>query len=624
MFMRPGMLKSWGPYTEDDLQHVPPIDVIKSVILGSETNPKIKPILIVDAKTGVGKTTDFVSMIFSLLSKSCMVFVPRVAIANSSPGYLCGDYKLKNYFGLSTDNLGFKTGDSSSIPTKTPNIIFGTHTLMEGMLGELLEETNTVVFIDEIHEISDSSAVPNAFSVIYEYLYGGVNRGFVILMSATPNIEYICKYFDLRPDSPNIVKLKDVTRFPITHKIIRTTSSTFKNSIIKTLNEVHPRNALLFSFLIPIMDASIGQYTVEDINRKKTQEDPNIISRKGKSISNILYKATQIGQAGITFVDLDLVMDDRLNKMTVIVPMLGMKVLITTIAPISTQIQRIGRVGRTDPGMAVSFEWEELGQMPSPVDAITYKNDIGSALSLSPDIFDVIRMIMQFESMSYQLPLAGIAESILHKIYLFGLQYIDLSSIRKLGSIGGQLRMSIESMILIPALMDSGMGFKHAAYTAAYFNRASNERNLLIEVISKYEKINGVKYITDLEYLIYSFDDLALASILYQEDQKTLLFISNIYNDFVELCMLFVTAFPSLYNIHADNKTIAQCLITFVKANSSIGQAIRCRSGADDEFDYMGVIHARSFIQADRLMMYSGTLSVWQKKYTITPILFIR
>ena len=134
----------------DEENQQPPINHILGKI-EKIWNDSSKPnVLIVQAKTGSGKSVFMTKEIFRKFGVSVSVTQPTVINAIQIPQNIAALYKLKL-----GETVGYQTGAKSVIPSQNPNLVFMTQEIMTNRLRDTTRPVQpSVIVMDEAHHAS--------------------------------------------------------------------------------------------------------------------------------------------------------------------------------------------------------------------------------------------------------------------------------------------------------------------------------------------------------------------------------------------------------------------------------------------------------------------------------------
>ena len=631
VFMRPGGLYKCGVLNRHDLASVLPIDYINGYIKSSFKNSEVDPIMLVKAPTGVGKTTDFVTLMMKSHHKSCLVFVPKISAADGVSKYITSDkYKRATNLILGK-NVGKMTGPSSVHPTEEPNIMFATWQLMDKLLPKALDE-DKIVFIDEMHDVQSCTSLTAAFQDIIYHRRNRYGTSFCILMSATPNTSYVKHYFGLGPNASNVVEMMPQTLYPIIpikQKLIR--ARDVPGEIERIMDEERFSRAVAFVFTCDLTrKEKIGKYSVVHVRRSELEKNPDLISQN--TSENVVFLCTQVAETGITFNMVDAVFDDCTTRTMIRGPVLGLGMLILTQASKATVIQRKGRAGRTMKGSNIAFDVEEarnLHKLPQDVDEtrITYEYDTAGAIVLAPELYDLIRMCGHSDTLMYQTPLAGNFEPLMTKAYKMGLIYMSQEELSTVSSVCGKMRIGMEALMMLILLIDCNVSYDFATMTIAYFSVASESSNKLINHISVFEIVNGQMFRSDLGYLYALLTNeefyFLFCNIIGSGVESLECFLDKVMMAQAKMRFQLDTYLPSLQNVvgtvESDNAGFEGFMGMYCPQNN---MAIKCDE-AKGGYDLSNVCHAKCKLRYNTFVYYTGTLKIFQSSYEFVPIMYL-
>ncbi|MDE2099313.1 MAG: DEAD/DEAH box helicase [Patescibacteria group bacterium] len=354
-------------------------------------------VLIVQAKTGTGKSTALPVALFRILrSENTPLRVPY-----KGPSVLCTQPRVLTAIDIATNQIagqsylpdmqiGVTVGYSTGSFTEKPpaGLVFATIGVLDAQLRSLddseIMEMYKFIIIDEAHErsiASDSTLL--RLKNFYDRNVGNKKLPFLFFASATFDTALYAKYMGVGPE--NIVII-DGSSFPIeTHYAEQGTNDFPKDSALKVI-QLHEANlkdatdkadimvfvpgALETKSVRDILDRKNKEYTegkeippllVLSLNRDIIQEeapdyflatmDPGKLPLvNGVKPLRRVVVATAASETGLTLNCLKYVIDCGFSRENLSYQPYGVGGLVTMPAPQSRIMQRRGRVGRKFPG----------------------------------------------------------------------------------------------------------------------------------------------------------------------------------------------------------------------------------------------------------------------------------
>ncbi|MCB1712869.1 MAG: DEAD/DEAH box helicase, partial [Candidatus Riesia sp.] len=384
-----------------------PLDYISRFIefLQNDSTKSNLPFMFLFAPTGAGKTINFPMGLLqrSLMNVHIAVTEPRIVTTESSANTVA---KLMNQ--PIGDMIGYTTGDSKLLPTN-PNrsITFMTHTSLAPKFIEFVNDPENspipynIIIIDEIHEM-DQPEVMLLHKMLKDFIYANHNlpatqKTIIIFQTATIDAPRFCEWicsdmllqgkYDYNNHIISVVGKKININSIMLKKPIGNGVEAIM-SVLKTFAMPKKLNTLIF-----ISDGSIStniydeirnkhkDYAIYILSRLKLQKIPNIINDINNGKKPYIIVTTPVAQTGITFADLDLVIDDDTIFQPVYFSDVNSTMLMTLNIKDDIRRQRMGRVGRTKPGTYISLTGKELidiGNIFPP--AITYSDNLNTIL----------------------------------------------------------------------------------------------------------------------------------------------------------------------------------------------------------------------------------------------------
>lgn len=395
--------------TQADLDKLVPINYIMDWI-GSKLESKKATnmsdrVIILESKTGSGKSSSIAPNIylrfFNKYKKRIIITQPRVLTTIEIPKDIShiDAYKTPNKNGLSIElyrNLGYQTQEFVRKP-KEKGILFCTTGILLQFLKTMSDEQFCkkfkFVIIDEAHD--RSLDVDLILLMMKRLITRNLSKDapFLILMSATLNIEQYKKYFgtktvfgvggqskpieviypstsvdDIYTHTCDIIK--NLEKFEATHPnemlqngirdvIVFMPSTAPIKKMIKSLEGI---NKSLTKKILPIgitsSDINGGsdsfRLVMEDYKNLTVQIDGNIVSAYRRVIVS-----TNVAETGLTLESLRYCIDTALQFTNEFNPRHGVNIMMTKPTTSSMSLQRKGRVGRKHPGVFFPLFTEE-------------------------------------------------------------------------------------------------------------------------------------------------------------------------------------------------------------------------------------------------------------------------
>lgn len=381
---------------QSKLDTIIPINYIMDWIgqkLKSKTITKMDDrVIVLLSKTGSGKSTSLAPNIylryFNSYRKRILITQPRVLTTKEIPLDINNiqDYKKTNSNGLSIElyrNLGYQTQQFVRKPTEK-GILFSTTGILLQFLKTMTDEQfikkYKFIIIDEAHD--RSMDVDMIMLLMKRLIKRNMTKDppFLILMSATLNVDLYSKYFSTKTifevdgqSQPiethyqiadvsnifektceiinNIDKNENPKEYPNARDIIIFMPSI--SPITQMLTALHELNKDLPRKILPLSLTS-GDISSGTNDYKMIMDDIKNLSVKVNNKSYPVYRrvivATNVAETGITLERLRYCIDTGMQFSVEYNARHGNRIMITKSATSSMALQRRGRVGRKLPG----------------------------------------------------------------------------------------------------------------------------------------------------------------------------------------------------------------------------------------------------------------------------------
>ena len=386
---------------QSDLDKIVPLDYIMNWF-GTKLNSKVASsmsdrVVILLSKTGSGKSTSIAPTLylrfFNKYKKRILITQPRVLTTMEIPKDIANidAYKKPNKEGLSIElyrNLGYQTQEFVR-KTSEKGILFCTTGILLQFLKNMDDETFIKKFkfilIDEAH---DRSLDVDLVLLLMKQLISrnlSKNPPFLILMSATLNVDEYSKYFktktvfEVNGQSkpieviyPSVVvdniysktceiiqnleiyekeKPSDVLEKGIRDVIVFMPSVAMIKKMVIALSKL---NASLKKKILPIsitsadINGSTDNYRLimEDYTKLKVEVEGKLVPAYRRIIVS-----TNVAETGLTLESLRYCIDTALQFTNEFNPRHGLNIMMTKPTTSSMSLQRKGRVGRKHPGV---------------------------------------------------------------------------------------------------------------------------------------------------------------------------------------------------------------------------------------------------------------------------------
>lgn len=167
-----------------------------------------RPLMMFDGKTGCGKSTFLISSLFKTFKKNVIVIEPRVVLTSSNASVL-NKHNEDLKMGL---NLGYENGKDRFIPKSSPSITYVTTQIF---VNNIEHYENSIICVDEVH--TTDLPMLSLLKDLKTNLEQIITKGNIILfLSATMNFKLLAKYMEIDLKDPlSFVHIKGNTNFPI-------------------------------------------------------------------------------------------------------------------------------------------------------------------------------------------------------------------------------------------------------------------------------------------------------------------------------------------------------------------------------------------------------------------------
>lgn len=394
--------------------------------------------------------------------------------------------------------IGYDVGGEKKTEKNTMIIYQTIGKLLQDIKGSLetpekIKKKYDTIIIDEVHERSVDQDLLLGLLLDVPIKY----RPRIILMSATLDTKKFSDYFKKYGAEHNIYQLGD---YPETDNICNvgddktgikcdftsvpsTGSLDYQSDIVKTIHKIigadkEPSNGILvflpgqgeISNIASKLKTIGSKYWIRTLTSETIKIFKDEDEKHDKSKKQIVL-ATNVGETGITFKDINYVIDSGLQKLSVYDPSIDANILLSTCVSQDSAIQRRGRIGRI-PKEGYKFypmysketwnlmETENKFSIPK-----IYLSDLASTILMLKDT-DTDNSIFGFKWIDR--PTNESVSAGLHK--LFHLGAIDMSGIitplGKMMNNGAMARISVEGRRALITASKKGVGHEVATILA--------------------------------------------------------------------------------------------------------------------------------------------------------------
>ena len=380
---------------------------------GKIRNPSDR-ILIIRAKTGSGKSTALPVEIFRIFKPKStteytgshiLVTQPRVLTAQEIAKDIASSPDWASDMVLG-ENIGYSTG-SGKLMAKGGGLLYATiGTLLQQLRSTDAKDTimklYKFIILDEVHE--RSMEFDMTVMLMKKYInenYSNKKCPFLILTSATFDVEKYCKYFDVSPKT-NVMDVMGSV-YPISESYLKTDSSNTVKTGIEIIKDIHEErinpmpegenDILVFCpgmMMMKEYKTELLKYSIELIKNKKKLFVITIIDGKAVAFNTIerrivgmnysdlrindsgeydskgqhkvmrrIILGTNVAETGLTIMTLGHCIDTGWKNIKELYQPYGIEGVIQKPVDKSNVIQRRGRVGRKFPGHFYALYTEE-------------------------------------------------------------------------------------------------------------------------------------------------------------------------------------------------------------------------------------------------------------------------
>ena len=354
-------------------------------------------VVFVSGDTGSGKTTQapwHLAKSFSKKPVACCL--PRRLQARSAAKYV-----RKNAAQSEQGDIGWTVGGEKGESGR--QLTYFTHGCFLQQRWDTLGQRFGIVIVDEAHEQSMETQI--LFWILQQALKNHCPVK-VVIMSATMDVTQFQMYFERvrvsfastaielgpRQHPVDVITLEHIgERFPASRKLgelCAQTQDRMKNGEVPdwTRREMHcmlgelvactmqpGRSVLVFlPGLAEIMDVAsylrknVQTAAVHVLHSVIAKEDQNVACSEVPLHERRVILATSVAESSVTIVDLACVIDTGITRDTESADLFGLSVLCDGWSPETVVKQRMGRVGRTDPGMNIRLFSEHVATEHMP------------------------------------------------------------------------------------------------------------------------------------------------------------------------------------------------------------------------------------------------------------------
>jgi HrpA-like RNA helicase len=389
LLLKPGFIK-------EDPEAVPVQYIIKKI---NQMRALKQNILILKSATGTGKSTVLPVFLYNLnRNKYTLIIEPRVFSVLSLSKRIC----VQDRFNEDTPpfklgkNVGYFTKDFFRLPREKGILFtsFGTFVRqLEVESDDTIRENYSFIVVDEAHDMGDVFS-SNVYKKLRDFIRRNKSKDgcpFLIFMSATVSAKHFSKYFDAAP----IIRVQGES-FEIEKKFLKYDTADYLKSTLEVITDIHknegPGGILVFFPGVQEIQNFIAYFQKNTTIREKVILIPlyrAIVNARG-AVYDLIFKteaelkvnrkiivATNIGETGITYVNLKFVVDTGLYKSVEFMHDYNAKYIYNKTASSLSIKQRRGRVGRTSPGKYYALYSEEsAADIKKNIINNIYKEDI--------------------------------------------------------------------------------------------------------------------------------------------------------------------------------------------------------------------------------------------------------
>jgi hypothetical protein len=439
-FFEKGKLLKHGEKTQEELKEYVPIEYILQNVQNDYVNKY--NFFIIEAATGSGKSFTLpIAFYKNYNNYNTIVLQPKILTVKQ----LEDDYTAKeNNYAEKYVGEKFEIGKNLSMKSSLRSIhCYNKHCLTIGSYGSFIKKlTNEpeyinkfkIIILDEIHEDA-----PEVIDLLL-FLYYNKDKvlPIIILTSATLQLDKFNKYFNIPLNNHYVVAGKTY------NKIIKYEKNDVLNTIDKIvdiLKEIINTDKLRYDILIFITSGKeiLDMKKNEHINKLKnidsnieiigisreyiTTRDPDydlyIINNENRNLNTrkrqIIF-GTNAAETGITINNLKYIINIGFELKKEYIPYLNGYVLYKSAISLSSEIQRIGRVGRKFDGVAYNLYTKEANEK---------MNKHRSPSLITNNL--IIQLLNNFNKIKYieDIPIELVYDAVFN-LYILGYLFLDV------------------------------------------------------------------------------------------------------------------------------------------------------------------------------------------------------
>ena len=530
-------------------------------------------ILIIQAKTGSGKSTVLPVEIFRILRNKNT----PLDVKYTGPNVICTQPRVLTAIELAKDvsssyyddmELNVTVGYHTKVEKVKPRtgLIFATLGILYRQLNlysddDIMKEYKFII-LDEAHERTvNSDIVLFLLYHFYKRNEGNKDLPFLLLSSATIETKKYADYFNLHYD--NIIKVTGQTFNTVTYWPNHDVENiyTYISSIIKEINnniDSYDKSDVLiflpgikeidflekeltklkFNILIIKLDSSSVENNTLDY--KYIFEDYNKLPKIKNKIPRRVILSTAVAETGLTIKTCKYIIDSGLHRTIESYPIYNIYGLITKPANQSRIIQRKGRVGRLFDGCFYptyteeTFNYLESQQLPEILSSSNEYNNVHLLLHrINPIHFNISEInLLDLPSYETFIGVNSIATI---------LGFIDNNSqLTKLGVIASKLSyISMEQCKIIFTGFINNVSILDLITICSMFKYGMNNIYMSTFKFIEYMNFKKKKYDKNLPQDFYILENI-LPDFLTQKNGKNYLTYKTLLcDDFIELLFVF-------------------------------------------------------------------------------------